>query len=50
MGRGLMDNFPFVDYVFSGEVDYSFPEFLDCIHGGKTVIFLVFSIAAPGDK
>src|SRR5215471_669845 len=37
MGHALIENFPFLDYVFSGEVDYSFPEFLDCIHEGKSV-------------
>jgi ribosomal peptide maturation radical SAM protein 1 len=37
MGRALIESFPFLDYVFSGEVDYSFPEFLDSIHQGKSV-------------
>lgn len=31
MGRALMESFGFLDYVFSGEVDHSFPEFLECI-------------------
>jgi ribosomal peptide maturation radical SAM protein 1 len=28
MGRTLMEQFPFIDYVFSGEVDFSFPQFV----------------------
>ena len=27
MGAGLMECFPFIDYVFSGESDHTFPEF-----------------------
>ncbi len=35
MGRGLFENFPFIDYVFSGEVDNSFPEFVDRLANGR---------------
>jgi ribosomal peptide maturation radical SAM protein 1 len=31
MGRAVLEQFPFVDYVFSGEVDFSFPEFVQRI-------------------
>src|SRR5207247_944067 len=31
MGRTLLEQFPFLDAVFSGEVDYSFPEFIQCL-------------------
>jgi ribosomal peptide maturation radical SAM protein 1 len=34
MGRALMDHFPFLDCVFSGEVDFEVPEFIDCLHRG----------------
>jgi ribosomal peptide maturation radical SAM protein 1 len=29
MGRGLFEKFTFLDFVFSGEVDHSFPEFVE---------------------
>jgi ribosomal peptide maturation radical SAM protein 1 len=28
MGQALLEHFPFVDFVFSGEVDFSFPDFV----------------------
>lgn len=28
MGEALLEHFPFLDYVFSGEVDFSFPDFV----------------------
>lgn len=37
MGRAIIDNFPFVDYVFSGEVDHSFPEFLQRLDEGASL-------------
>lgn len=35
MGRGLIESHPFVDYVFSGEVDHSFPEFIRRLDAGE---------------
>ncbi|MEZ5403192.1 MAG: RiPP maturation radical SAM C-methyltransferase [Bryobacteraceae bacterium] len=35
MGRALMERFPFLDYAFSGEVDHSFPRFLQQIAAGE---------------
>lgn len=32
MGVGLLRLFPFIDYTFSGEVDFAFPEFLTKLH------------------
>lgn len=37
MGRALQRCFPFVDYVFSGEADYSFPEFVERLRQGRPV-------------
>jgi len=37
MGRALIERFPFVDYVFSGEVDHVFPEFIRRIDEGLAV-------------
>jgi ribosomal peptide maturation radical SAM protein 1 len=35
MGRALMDNFAFIDCVFSGEVDFDVPEFVQRLHAGS---------------
>ena len=35
MGAGLMACFPFIDYVFSGESDHSFPAFAEALLAGK---------------
>lgn len=35
MGRALLDNFAFLDCVFSGEVDHDVPEFIGRIHAGE---------------
>jgi ribosomal peptide maturation radical SAM protein 1 len=37
MGRALMEAFGFLDYVFGGEVDHSFPQFLECVRDQKPV-------------
>jgi ribosomal peptide maturation radical SAM protein 1 len=37
MGRALMDNFPFIDCVCSGEVDFEFPRFVQAIHEGTDI-------------
>jgi len=34
MGRALLDSFPFVDVVFSGEADHTFPEFASRLLAG----------------
>jgi sterol 3beta-glucosyltransferase len=34
MGAALLEKFPFVDFTFSGEVDHSFPEFIDRLDAG----------------
>jgi ribosomal peptide maturation radical SAM protein 1 len=35
MGRALMELYPSLDYVFTGEADETFPEFLECLHEGR---------------
>jgi len=35
MGQGLIAKFPFLDFVFTGEVDHSFPEFLERLDTGR---------------
>lgn len=35
MGRALLDNFEFIDCVFTGEVDHEVPEFVQRIHAGE---------------
>ncbi|MEP5762594.1 MAG: RiPP maturation radical SAM C-methyltransferase [Litoreibacter sp.] len=37
MGQAIMELFPFVDYVFSGEVDLAFPDFVDKLERKKSV-------------
>lgn len=37
MGRALARNFPFIDYVFTGEVDHSFPEYVRRTIAGESV-------------
>jgi ribosomal peptide maturation radical SAM protein 1 len=37
MGKTLLASYPFLDHVFSGEVDYSFPAFIQRIHEGAGV-------------
>jgi ribosomal peptide maturation radical SAM protein 1 len=37
MGRGLIEKFPFLDCVFSGEVDQSFPEFVECLAADTSI-------------
>lgn len=32
MGQALLEHFSFIDHVFSGEVDHSFPEFVEAIY------------------
>lgn len=34
MGAALLEKFPFLDFVFSGEVDHSFPEFIERLEAG----------------
>jgi len=36
MGRALIENFPQIDYVFSGEAEYSFPEFVQRFLAGAS--------------
>lgn len=37
MGPAVAEHFPFVDYVFSGEADLSFPEFVERLEAGSDV-------------
>lgn len=37
MGRAVMESYPSVDYVFSGEADQGFPEFLERLHDKRSV-------------
>jgi ribosomal peptide maturation radical SAM protein 1 len=36
MGQTLVEQFDFIDYVFSGEVDFSFPEFVRRVYTGES--------------
>lgn len=36
MGKALLEISPFVDHVFSGEVDHAFPDFLECLEKGAS--------------
>jgi ribosomal peptide maturation radical SAM protein 1 len=37
MGTTLLEQFEFLDYVFSGEVDFSFPQFVKHLSDGRSV-------------
>jgi ribosomal peptide maturation radical SAM protein 1 len=37
MGGGQIDNFPFLDGVFSGEVDHDVPDFVQRVHEGRPI-------------
>ncbi len=36
MGAALLEKFPFLDFAFSGEVDHSFPEFIERLEVGAS--------------
>lgn len=38
MGYTLHKNFPFIDYVFTGEADETFPEFVKLLSAGKPIL------------
>jgi len=49
MGRGLIEAMPFLDYVFSGEVDHSFPDFVARLARGEAPLDVPGLIFRRGD-
>lgn len=49
MGSAVAEMFPFVDYVFSGEVDHSFPEFIERLERGDDVSGVPGLVRRDGD-